>query len=313
MTPQTDHEFIDVLMAHILECTKIPKVQIERAVGPILGFFIDQLLSKALGINEIVTLSPEFPIKGQSNNQSTNIDWLLYNKTQNQMILLELKTCDTSFRDEQKKIYTDLQERIRNNSAQFLVEDIKEIKRRSQEHGKYEFVLEKLETALGDYNQVFANCSDAQIIYLMPESSKAKVVTDQANTAESPPMVLCFNDLSETIDSSFNEQWKIIRNHLIRLDSDTRRNRNNQPEVSERDNFQGQWNFVKTIEQCQSQGDDIVIGYKGGATALRAANKSHLKKRMYKWDVATDSKGSKDGRNWIKGSEFLTTVKAITQ
>ena len=59
----------------------IPKVQIESAIGPIIGFFLAEALSKALG-QEIVTLCPEFPIRRAlvevSNggiNQSTNIDW----------------------------------------------------------------------------------------------------------------------------------------------------------------------------------------------------------------------------------------------
>ena len=35
--------FIRQLMSHILEGVRIPKLQVERAVGPVLGFFLEDV------------------------------------------------------------------------------------------------------------------------------------------------------------------------------------------------------------------------------------------------------------------------------
>lgn len=304
MNTNTNTDFIEALMAHILEGTRIPKVQIERAVGPILGFFIDRVLSATLG-QDIVTLCPEFPIrKGRlddtEDTQSTNIDWLLYNQTKNELILLELKTCDTSFRASQKDTYTTIQNLISSENAGFLIDDIKEIRNKSQEYGKYDFVLEKLTT----YEQAITECNVAQIIYLMPESSKLP----QDDSPKNQTHRYSFKDLAEEITHPYAAYWKIIRNHLIDLDSDTRRKRNKQSETSDRDNHQGLLDYDEIITKCQEQPDEILVGFYGGVGALKSAQMSDLQTRKYKWDNAECGKGTKDARNWIKGSAFLQII-----
>jgi hypothetical protein len=304
MNTNTNTDFIEALMTHILEGTLIPKVQIERAVGPILGFFIDRVLSATLN-QKIVTLCPEFPIRkgrldGTEDTQSTNIDWLLYNETKNELILLELKTCDTSFRASQKDTYTTIQNLISSENAGFLIEDIEKIKSKSQEYGKYDFVLEKLTK----YKQAITECNVAQIIYLMPESSKIP----QDDSAKNQTHRYSFKDLSEEITHPYAEYWKIIRNHLIDLDSDTRRKRNNQSENSDRDNHQGQLNYDQIITKCLDKGDEILVGFEGGVGALKSAEISYLQTRRYKWDNTECGKGTKDARNWIKGSAFLENI-----
>ena len=92
--------FFDSLVKHIMLGVKIPKVQIERVIGPILGFFIEDILSSLLD-EHIVTISAEFPLRkfendsGTRNNQSTNIDWLMYCRKKKELIFVELKTTDT--------------------------------------------------------------------------------------------------------------------------------------------------------------------------------------------------------------------------
>lgn len=300
MNIDADKAFINKLMTHILEGTRIPKVQIERVIGPILGFFIDRVLSATLG-QKIITLCPEFPIRKDNKNQSTNIDWLLYNKTRNELILLELKTCDTSFRPCQNDIYEYHQNKISSQSAGYLIKDIEKIKAKSQEYGKYDFVLKKLRITLPAYEQIFQSCSAAQIIYLIPESSKIKL----AASFNDQTLILSFKDLSDNISHRFAEHWKTIRNRLIQLDGDTRGKRNNQPETSDRDNYQARLNYNEIIDQCQKHGDKILVGFEGGVGALKSAQMSSLENRKYKWDFVEGGKGTKDARNWIKGNAFL--------
>ena len=102
--------FIEQLMAHITRLTMIPKVQVERAIGPILGLFIAELLSTKWS-KRVEMICEEFPLRkvnGILTYQSTNIDWLLYNRSDDQLVFLELKTAYTSFDPVQKDIYLEV-------------------------------------------------------------------------------------------------------------------------------------------------------------------------------------------------------------
>jgi hypothetical protein len=78
MTEPGEDSFLEVLMRHIMDQVKIPKVQVERVIGPILGMFIAKVLSAKLN-DRMEMICAEFPLrKAPESNQSTNIDWLLY-------------------------------------------------------------------------------------------------------------------------------------------------------------------------------------------------------------------------------------------
>ena len=145
----TETEFFEALMAQLMQGSMIPKVQVERSIGPILGFFLAEALSAALD-EDLVSLCPEFPIRKMrldesGNNQSTNIDWLMFSRSKNDLLLVELKTTDTSFREEQSDIYRRLQDTIaERNSAAFLIEELQSIASASQETGKYKTVTAML-------------------------------------------------------------------------------------------------------------------------------------------------------------------------
>ncbi len=91
MNEKTEMDFVTELMKHIMEGVNIPKVQIERVVGPILGMFIKEVLPNINDSGDEVSVYPEFPFKKANNNQSTNIDWLMYNKTKNELIFFRVK------------------------------------------------------------------------------------------------------------------------------------------------------------------------------------------------------------------------------
>ncbi len=123
----------------------IPKVQVERAIGPILGLFIAELLSTKWG-KQVEMICEEFPLrKGILKYQSTNIDWLLYNKDDDQLVFLELKTAYTSFDPVQEDTYCQLIKKIDKSGSSFLVEDLEKIMCRSLERKKYEELLTRVQ------------------------------------------------------------------------------------------------------------------------------------------------------------------------
>jgi len=78
--------FFQELLEHIISLRDVPKVQLERVIGPVIGFFIEDIASALLDGDEIVNLGAEFPLKKAKNLQSTNIDWLLFNKSRDGLV-----------------------------------------------------------------------------------------------------------------------------------------------------------------------------------------------------------------------------------
>jgi len=151
------------------------------------------------------------------------------------------------------------------------------------------------------------DCKAARIVYLAPAVSKPKnwIENDKAQSW------LCFKDLAPDIQSPFTAHWKVIHDRLITLDKLNRRTRNDQPETIERDNYQGRESYQEILARCKCSGNSIVVGFEGGINALKVSDIASLKARIYKWDSAEQGKGSKQGKNWIPGHDFLFIIENL--
>ncbi len=298
--------FIEKLMAHIVHLTMIPKVQVERAVAPILGLFIAELLSTKWS-KRVVMICEEFPLRkapvnGIQTYQSTNIDWLLYDASDDQLVFLELKTADTSFDPLQEDIYRRLIRDIGEHDASSLVNNIKEIMCASLERKKYEEVLKCVQ------NPCYANCRKAKLVYLAPAVMRARRQPPQSDVEW-----LTFQDLPEEVSGELAVEWRIIRRHLVQLDSITRHSRNSTQEGGGRSrNYGDICGFEELVRLCEENGNTIVVGFEGGTRKLRAATLDDLNKQpAFKWDQAEGGRGFKDLRNWIHGRKFLEIVEGL--
>jgi hypothetical protein len=303
--------FVEALMDHIMEGMMIPKVQIERAVGPILSMFLADVLTETLRDDpalsgSIVMICPEFPLKKADNLQSTNIDWLMYNKERQQLIFVELKTSDTSFDAEQNVIYRAKQDAVRGEGGSFLMEDLEQLTNASSEAGKYRYIMEK---KLSLFKTEIAACRDARIIYLIPKSAQHKVqgLADK---------VFSFGMLSNSITGLYAEEWSVIRSHLCLLDNSSRRSRNNQlpsvPVKNRAANFVDRVDFLSIVELCKKCGDAVIVGFAGGIAALASQDLASLERRKYKWDNVIGGIGNKVLSNWIPGSVFFDIISKKT-
>jgi len=299
--------FIEALMDHIMEGVMIPKVQIERAVGPILSMFLADVLTETLRDDpalsgSIVMICPEFPLKKADNKQSTNIDWLMYNKERQQLLFVELKTSDTSFDTGQNVIYRAIQDAVRSDGGSFLMEDLEQLTNASTEAGKYRYILEK---RLSLFKTEITACRDARIIYLIPKSVEHKLqgLADK---------VFSFGMLSNSITGSFAEEWSVIRSHLCVLDDSSRRSRNHQltsvPAENRATNFVDSVDFLSIVELSKKLGDAVIVGFTGGVAALASQDLGSLERRMYKWDNVVGGVGNKVLSNWIPGSVFSDII-----
>jgi hypothetical protein len=297
--------FIEKLMAQILRLTMIPKVQVERAIGPILGLFIEELLSIKWG-KRVKMICEEFPLRKAPEKdiqiyQSTNIDWLLYNEDDDQLVFLELKTACTSFDPLQEKRYLQLIVEILKSGSLFLVTDLEKIKGVSLERKKYEELLTRVQK-----NPRYSVCKKAKLVYLAPSAmrdARPRPLNDGVEW-------LSFEDLPDKISGELALEWGVIHRNLVELDS--KRPRNGTQDGGERRNYGGTSGFEEVMGLCEENGNTIVIGFDGGTGKLRTSSLDELNKRQaFKWDLAEGGTGVKDTRNWIPGQKFLEIVEGL--
>ena len=205
--------FLDTLMHLIIEeGVNIPKAQVERYISPILSIFLPDILNAVFG-HQYTLIVPEFPIrKGTLNpeepsNQSTNIDYLMWNLTCNTLTFVELKTDSSSFKLSQLYIYEKLEALSKVSPTPFgsvLYEDLIKIKKASSYKAKYQYVIEqKWDEHLNQIDQI-------EVIYLVPAQTKLKEKLPDLYT-------LYFADLPLEV-RRFNEEYQVIRSYLIQLD-----------------------------------------------------------------------------------------------
>lgn len=88
--------YIVALLESLAANKRLPKYQFERRIDSILALFLPGILEQLWGWN-VELIAPEFPLKKVDNNQSTNVDHLLFrrggrNDEPPAWILFELKT-----------------------------------------------------------------------------------------------------------------------------------------------------------------------------------------------------------------------------
>jgi len=211
---KAEYEFINELMHQIINGVNIPKVQVERAVSPILGLFVEAILEKYFEGNkeysgEYKLISPEFPLK-KKNNQSTNIDYLLINEIKKVLVFLELKTDPGSLKASQLEIYKYYKSKVSKRSALFMQKDLDSIFDASSKKSKYETLVINFKSKIKSPEEI----NKIIIVYLVPKQAVNKI-----SKTKQVDFVLSFGDLPENIEHKFAEFWKIIRDNLILLDT----------------------------------------------------------------------------------------------
>lgn len=213
----SDFNFTTALSNQIVEYSQIPKLQVERIVGPILSLFLEDILSKLL-IEEskgqyIQLILPEFPLKKDDSNQSTNIDWLLLNKEAKKIYFVELKTAVSSLNKDQLELYNQYKYKIKHKSAIILFRDFKKVMHHSDKKKKYQSAFNKIKS----FEEVLRETYDLSIIYIVPFPLKERILY-------SVDHVFSFSDLPDKISSDKDTDWIEIRKALIKLDSNQTQN-----------------------------------------------------------------------------------------
>lgn len=209
-------EFLERLMQVIVdEGTQTPKAQVERYLSPILALFLEEVLKKMFH-KDYQMIVPEFPIRDgmiheNGTNQSTNIDYLMFNKTESKFVFIELKTDSKSFKLSQFDIYQELRNICKNSHEIFgkqLLNALEIIQKHSIAKKKYDYLIEKLKVV-----PLLETINDMEIIYIVPAKTELKKIKENKQDLH----VVYFNDLPREL-SAFSEEWKIILEYLNKLD-----------------------------------------------------------------------------------------------
>ncbi len=208
--------FVKLLVKSIVENKKMPKVQVEREISPILEIFLESFINELAKNHKIDNgtykfIAPEFPLSTElENDQSFNIDFLMENdKT---LYLVELKTDSSSFHHKQLTRY----ENVMKKTPEELFEFLKKL-----ENKKYKNLLKYI-TNKG-YNS-FNKFNSIKLIYIAPKNLVIKNWGDENLKAiqklQTTHNLITFEDLDEfnNIKHDFSEIWQNITPILKTLD-----------------------------------------------------------------------------------------------
>jgi hypothetical protein len=331
---KTGDAFWGELLHHIVEKgRRTPKVQVERAVGPILGFFLDQAISDLLNNDDdvqpegrlradVVTLATEFPLKKPDpSNQSTNIDWLMYDEANNELLLVELKTETTSFRSDQLGTYLA----IATGSPWCRMKMDFDAIYNASKSWKYQCAKNLLEKQHEKFEERLVNAR-ARVLYLAPEATR-----DSFNTAleglrlkptgsvlaENAVKLFSFKQLAASSNAKSEGNFDHFRDKFFRF----LRRLDEAVEECEADavdslhvmgkNYREQVSLAEVLQRC-AVSSPVIVGFMGGMPELERQDVAHLENRIYKWDWADErGVGQKKRKNWIDGTKFVETVGKI--
>lgn len=199
------------LLERIVEYNDLPKFQVERALSPIISFYIADMISKIKSGDEIDLIVPEFPLK-KENNQSTNIDYLMVNKSKNRLILVELKT---NFRANEKDVlehqsnYEYVLHKLKENKALDLIKDIVKINEKTKEKDKYKYLIEQTE-------KIDPEICSGEIIYIVPKRIKDKIMGEKLENTS----IVSFAELPSSLNGD-DENYKLLHYALQKLNPES--------------------------------------------------------------------------------------------
>ncbi len=102
-------KFTEELFRLLSDNKKFPAYQAERRIDIFINFFLVEILENYYQGSKVSYVAPEFPLKKDKGNQSTNVDYLCV-KEENEkkkILFVELKTDVDSFDAKQCGIYLD--------------------------------------------------------------------------------------------------------------------------------------------------------------------------------------------------------------
>lgn len=182
-------ERIDQLFYNLGIWKQLPKYQAERRLDVFFGLYMEDILkecrSNLFAEEDQLILVPEFPLqKNKSNNECTNIDYLVFNVTKKCVHAIELKTDTHSVNDDQIDYYRRFKDETSlNDLYNFATKP-----RKGRSKSKYDFLakyitdnhLKDCQTK-GDVIYILPNCDFSDSIKIADNGFNSITFSDIVN------------------------------------------------------------------------------------------------------------------------------------
>lgn len=199
-------------LSNLVSNKQLPKYPFERGVDAFLGVFLPDIVGQLLQEDELTLVVQEFPLKKPENNQSTNIDYVLFSAglSERPWVFLELKTDSSSLNRSQALIYA---ERLVHTPISQLLGDVVVIKGASGKGSKYGALLSRFEG--------YDPSGGVRVLYLTPEPTSVEELLPKGVSAELAAdfssIVTCatFSDLLALELPGYPHSWQLFRDQVI--------------------------------------------------------------------------------------------------
>lgn len=164
---------VSKIIDSLISNKRIPKFQFERASEPFISFFLPEWLSQKWKCS-VEFVVPEFPIKKEDGNQSTNSDFL-FKTDRSRLILVELKTETKKVTDSEYKQIDSCRKALERGWSK-LRSDICVISKNSSRKEEY-YHLKKIVD--GSINNLDSEDVSLEVLFITPDPERPQKLPEE--------------------------------------------------------------------------------------------------------------------------------------
>ena len=167
-------EIIQQIFDNLEDWRKLPKYQLERRLDIFFTPYLKKIIEdKFKGTIFDDLIIPEFPLKKDENNQSVNVDYVMFSKNKSSCLFIELKTDMSSKND----IQTSYLKQNSTKKIKDFIDNINKISDKTKHKEKYSNLQKKLKNIKSNID------TKVIVIFLLPvnifdDSTKELVYID---------------------------------------------------------------------------------------------------------------------------------------
>ncbi|MBF0316322.1 MAG: hypothetical protein HQK52_23085 [Oligoflexia bacterium] len=185
---------INMIFENLTDWSNIPKYQLERRIDIFFTPYLETIINHHYGEKGFHPdlIIPEFPLKKDCSNRSSNIDYFLCDFERAHICLLELKTNKKSFDPVQLRNMIDAS----LNDVAMIVNNIRKIKKTTRQKEKYKKLIEKIES-ISDQKRYLMD-----VVYIYPDK---EIEDEYAQNSKDKYSVISFDCIAIILENIKND------------------------------------------------------------------------------------------------------------
>lgn len=199
--------FIESYIDLLIENSAIPKFQSERAISSLIELYISKII-RFLTKKEYEFITIELPLPIDGTNQSTNIDYMLYNKNENCVLVVELKTERQGNDHHLVQQLINYQVFKNDKEISLKILGICDNKKRKRAH------LKKYENQKNRIKKILKSNPEWQIMYICPDY----MINNDLIKMETSHIDYKIG-FSQLLEIEIDNEWDVVKKYLRHLNS----------------------------------------------------------------------------------------------